>query len=380
MGMSTRTGRAGWGTTSAATAIALLIIAGCSSGGGDERSSADLIEADDPAEATSGRASVDRGAVDASSGDPVEPVEMPVEMDDAAAIEESGATMAAQEASAPTGSAAGTPLTLDELGRSIAVEAGITLGTADVRATLDRTLEIIRSNNGIVDAADVRIGTEYEDGSVDGGGRITAKVPPADLDRLIDALDGEAGTMLARTQLSDDVTEQLIDIDTRIAVERTTIEQFEQLLAAATEFGDVVEIQRVISEHTTTLERLLASQRSLEQRVELSTLTIDIQYVAPVDESSVPEDEPADDDPGLGDRFGSGWDAFAGAVFAVAMLLAVAAPFIAVASVLALIGWVAVRVRRRGATAPAAAPARPDDPGADATGERDPLVGASRQE
>jgi Flp pilus assembly protein TadB len=183
--------------------------------------------------------------------------------------------------------------------------------------------------------------------------------------------------LLGRTQTSDDVTEQLIDLDIRIGVERATIAQFETLLAAATEFSDIVAVQAVLSEHTVTLEQLLASQRNVDQRVELSTLTIDLTYVTP--DSTVADPTPVDDDDSISDAFRTGWDAFAGAAMAVVFVLAVAAPFLALAAVVLGAVWLIVaaasrrRARRNVATRRAAEAAAADS--ADEV-----LVGAGRRD
>jgi hypothetical protein len=242
------------------------------------------------------------------------------------------------------------PLDVDGFGRAVAVEAGVVVGTPNIRQAVDDALIVVRRNNASVFDADVNIGDELEDGSIDGSGRLTIKVPPIDLDPLIADLDGTAGTLLARTQTSEDVTEQLVDLDIRLRVERTTIEQFETLLAQATAFNDIVTIQQVITEHTIVLEQLLASQRNVEQRVDLSTLTIDLVYVAPVVE--VIEDPIVDDDSGIADAFSKGWDTFVGIMFALGLVLAITAPFLAVVLVVLALVLLVTRRRRPRSTAP----------------------------
>jgi hypothetical protein len=269
------------------------------------------------------------------------------------------------------------PLDLDGFGRALAVEAGVVVGTANIRQAVDDALVVIRRNNGTVHNADVKIGEEHDDGSIDGSGRLTVKVPPLDLDPLIADLDGTAGTLLARTQTSQDVTEQLIDLDIRLRVERTTIEQFEMLLVQATEFNDIVTIQQVITEHTIVLEQLLASQRNVEQRVELSTLTIDLVYVAP--EVAV-EDPILTEDGGIADAFRVGWDAFVGIMFALALVIAIAAPFLAVLLFVLGLVWIVTRRRRPQSQLPAVTMQVPPEEPTQETPEQDVLVGTSPEE
>lgn len=272
------------------------------------------------------------------------------------------------ESSTAGSSTPAAPLGLDELGRAIAVEAGVTIGTPDIRQAVDETLDVVRRNNGAVYDADVDIGDEREDGSVEGSARIVVKVAPTDLDTLIADLDGVNGTLTGRTQNAEDVTDQLVDLDVRIRVERNTIERFERLLAEATTFQDVVDIQRVISERTVALEQLLASQRNIDQRVDMSTLTIDLHYASP---AAVVDEETNN---GIADAFSTGWEVFLGALFAIGLILAVATPFLVVVLAVGGIVWLASRRRRRSRPTAFVAPdpaARREDEVADgAVGER----------
>lgn len=353
--------------TRTSATLALLGALALTACGGDDDSSSDTADFEQAAAATIAPAGEATSAPDDATIDASPDEAAPIE---AVPIEED----------APAGSTAGSnapsaPLGLDAYGRAIAVEAGIEIGTSSVRAAVDDTLAIVAANNGSVYSADVNIGTEYDDGSIDGSGRIVVKVPPADLDPLIADLDGRAGVLLGRTQTSDDVTDQLIDLDIRIEIERATITQFEALLADATAFADIVTIQQTISEHTVVLEQLLASQRNTNQRVELSTLTIDVRYLTP--EAATVEPAP-DDTRGVGDALRSGWDAFTGVIMVAVLALAVALPFLGVALVVLGVLWLIGRRRssRRtgGPTEPVSAPPTDLSPPTPSTEE---LVGSS---
>lgn len=294
------------------------------------------------ADADSSDASGDAAAVDARAGEPADADAGGRGTDDAAAPQE--------EATTAGSSAPAAPLGLDVIGRAIAVEAGVTIGSSDIRRAVDDTLAVVRREGATVFNADVNIGDTREDGSVDGTARLVVKVAPDQLDPLIAALDGVSGTLLGRTQTSDDVTDQLVDLDIRIRVERQTIEQFEMLLGQATEFQDVVDIQRVITERTIALEQLLASQRNTNERVELSTLTVDLVYRSPAAEAAVVA---SDGDDGIADAFRRGWDALVGALFIIGFVLAVAAPFAAIGAALVLVVWAVGRRQRRRRSTPA---------------------------
>ena len=234
----------------------------------------------------------------------------------------------------------GIPLPTD---RALAMTAGVTVATSDIRAAVADTLTAAQRNGASVFTADVSIGDEREDGSIDGSGYFVVKVPPAELEPLITDLGATVGRLSGRTQDTTDVTDQLVDLDIRIGVERDVISRFQTLLVAAAEFQDIVEIERVISEHTISLEQLLASQRNLDNRVALSTLTIQLQYEVPTAEIVTVEDNSID---GIGDAWRASWDVFLGALFAIGFVLAVAAPFIAMAALVLGVVWLVSRRRR----------------------------------
>ena len=236
----------------------------------------------------------------------------------------------------------GTPL---PTGQALATTAGVIVATSNIRTAVSDTLAAVQRNGASVFTADVNIGDELDDGSVNGSGFFVVKVPPADLEALITDLGATVGRLSGRTQDTTDVTDQLVDLEIRIGVERDVIARFQALLVDATEFQDIVEIERVISERTIALEQLLASQRNLDNRVDRSTLTIQLQYAVPAAEVVATEDDPAE---GIGDAWRAGWDVFVGALFAIGFVLAVAAPFLLTGAVVLGVVWLATRRVRRG--------------------------------
>ncbi len=269
------------------------------------------------------------------------------------ATDDSAEAIDGTAAAGGSGTAVPDRIGVEVSGRALATTAGVTVSTPDIRRAVDDTLDSIARNNASVYTADVNIGDEREDGSIEGSGYFVVKVTPADLEPLIADLGATVGTLSGRSQDTSDVTDQLVDLEIRISVERNVIERFQALLDDATSFQDVVDIEQVISERTIALEQLLASQRNLESRVELATLTIDLQYVAPTAEPSAAVDNGDDT---VGDAWRAGWDVFVGILFTIALALAVAAPFLATAALVFGVVWLITRRRAR-PTGPTSAPA-----------------------
>jgi hypothetical protein len=246
-------------------------------------------------------------------------------------------------------------------GQALATTAGVVVATSDIRAAVADTLATVQRNNATVFNADVDIGSRTrrrQHRRV----RLVRRQGAAGRSRTADRRPRRHGRhRVGRTQETSDVTDQLVDLDIRIGVERDVIDRFRLLLDEATEFQDIVDIERVIAERTIALEQLLASQRNLENRVELSTLTIELQYATARRRGRRRRGRPDDT---IGDAWRAGWDAFVGVLFALGFVLAVAAPFltdglVAASSARHSCGWRSADARRTpGVPAASAAPSR----------------------
>lgn len=254
--------------------------------------------------------------------------------------------VAAEEARTSTGGAASVGLPIKDFDRDIITSVHLTMQTSDVRETADDVRRIATSNGGAVFSSDILIGDTTEDGSVPGGGEIIIKIPPQDLDRLVTDLDG-IGVVTRLSQDSQDVTEQLVDVDIRIRQAASSIGRIELLLDQAVELDDIFAIETDLAERQVAMERLWASQRNTENLVSLATLTVQVDYRTP---SALQTIEESSD--GIGDAFAGGWGAFVGALFALGYVLAVASPFLITALIVLSLAWfTGRRVARRQAAA-----------------------------
>lgn len=230
------------------------------------------------------------------------------------------------EGSAPSSGVGG--FDLGAIGREVAVEMRITMRSDDLRATVDGILSAASAGGGGVAASDVDYGTDLRDGRA----TVVVKVPPRALNTLLTGLD-DLGEVVSIGQDAEDVTEQLTDLDVRISNAQQSVDRVRALLADATDLREVIDLESELTRRQTDLERLQASERNLQDRVALATVTI---QVLP---TTAPIAEVTESDPGLGDGFQTGWDAFVGVLFGIAYGLAVIAPALAVAGLLLVIGW-----------------------------------------
>ncbi|MEV5546213.1 DUF4349 domain-containing protein [Streptomyces sp. NPDC052309] len=204
--------------------------------------------------------------------------------------------------------------------------------------------------------------------------RVVLRVPVEKYDEVLDDLEG-AGKLLERDAKAEDVTDQVVDVESRIKSQRASVARVRELMDRATKLSDVVTLEGELSSRQAELEALLAQQESLKDRTSLATITLSL--------SETPL-EPAekDDDPGFTDALAGGWDAFVTMLRWLAVALGAVLPFAVVAALLVLL-WLRVvrpRLPRRPAAEPVTTALGPlptarrapePAPGEDPAGERD---------
>ncbi|MFB7514607.1 DUF4349 domain-containing protein [Streptomyces sp. NPDC056144] len=186
---------------------------------------------------------------------------------------------------------------------------------------------------------------------------VVLRVPQEQYDAVLVELAG-TGRLLNRKADAKDVTEQVVDVESRIATQRASVARVRALMDKAEKLADVVTLEGELSRRQADLESLLAQQASLKDRTSLATITLELTEKEKPGASQDPEDER----PGVGDALSGGWNALVGAVAWVVVVLAALAPWLAVALAAYLVWRRFVRPRRAAkaaAEAPAVAPGTP---------------------
>ncbi|MCQ4210637.1 DUF4349 domain-containing protein [Streptomyces longispororuber] len=243
-----------------------------------------------------------------------------------------------------------------------------------------RTAQLSVRVKDVPDALDkARTATETAGGYVgnettdrDGKGhqrtRVTLRVPQESYEEVLDELSG-AGKLLARNESAKDVTDQVVDVESRIRSQRASVARVRELMDRATKLSDVVTLEGELSGRQAELEALLAQQASLKDRTSLATITVRLS------ETSGAAAARDDDYPGFLDALSGGWNAFVNVLKWIAMVLAAVLPFAAVTALLVFLWLRLVRPRlprhREPAPVPTALGPLPAHPKAEEPGERD---------
>ncbi|CAG7654069.1 DUF4349 domain-containing protein [Actinacidiphila bryophytorum] len=185
-----------------------------------------------------------------------------------------------------------------------------------------------------------------ENTSVDAQGHATStiqlRVPPAAYDQLLDDL-GKLGTLLGRKVSVDDVTGQVVDVQSRIKSQQASVDRVRKLMNQASGLTDVVQLESELSTRESALEALEAQQASLRAQADLATVTLQLSeppVKAPVHKE--PEKKKDGFWKTVGNALAGGWHAFYLTVRAVLVVISALLPFLAVVALLLLV-WRALR-------------------------------------
>ncbi|MFF6806886.1 DUF4349 domain-containing protein [Streptomyces sp. NPDC012616] len=246
--------------------------------------------------------------------------------------------------------------------------ATLTVQVKDVSKALDDARTTTENAGGYVgDETTVRDEDDAE------RTRVVLRIPVEKYDDVLAGLQG-AGKLLERTAKAQDVTDQVVDVESRIASQRVSVARVRELMDRAVKLSDVVTLEGELSNREAALEALLAQQASLKDRTSLATVTLTLAE-KPVVEAV------EDDDPGFVDAVTGGWGAFVTVLRWLAVAFGATLPFLAAGLLLLLVWLRLVRPRRRAAEASRARLGVPGQSGAAQSGAAQPgagQVGAAR--
>lgn len=204
------------------------------------------------------------------------------------------------QAESESGAVLGVPtaLTPADIGRDIIYRAVVTVEADDVAAATREAIAIVQGLGGIVFGQ--QTGTEPRPRAT-----LTFKVLPADFPTALDRLAG-VGELVNQRVSTDDVTERIVDLESRIITAEASVDRLRKFLQEAANLENVARLERELLERETTLETLRGQLRTLRGQVDLATITLTIEQAPetrPDTGISVTAWVTADDgDPCLGDQ------------------------------------------------------------------------------
>jgi hypothetical protein len=228
--------------------------------------------------------------------------------------------------------------------RSIIYSANVSVTVSDVNKAADDATAAARDAGGSV-SADQR--SLDNDRSV---ATLTLRVPSTAFASTVEKV-AKLGTEVSRSVQSQDVTENLIDVDARIATQRASVDRVRALLAQAKTIGEVVSIESELTRREADLDSLIQRKDKLSGLVALSTITVTLRGPA----APVPPN-PSGDEGGFLGGLKSGWHAFLVSAKGVLLVLGWLLPWALVIGIPVWVVWYGRRQLRRNRPEPVRPP------------------------
>ncbi len=248
--------------------VAALAMFATACGASDDSADAEASEEFDAAQ---GEADTDDGGFgdsDATETEAGAAAEEAMEDEDAEIAEsEPAAPVEGDEGAASLGAGgAQVAPTAADLGRKLIFTAFVEVGVDDVAASAVEATTIIKDLGGFVFGQNSIGGPQART-------ELTFKILPDDFDRALEQL-GTVGELRNQTVTTDDVTERIVDLESRIGVAELGVERLRGALEGAATLEDYAEIERLLLDRESELEVMRGQLRTLEDRVDLATITL----------------------------------------------------------------------------------------------------------
>jgi hypothetical protein len=254
-----------------------------------------------------------------------------------------GANKAQAPGTAPAAGGAGKPLAkidpASAAGRQVIRTGTISLSVPNVTGTAADVRRITAGAGGYSSSEDTE--TDHAD--------FTLQVPQPMLDSALDQLAG-LGKVTNRGEQAQDVTDQLVDVNSRVASQQASVDRVRALLAKATSIGDIVTIEGELANREADLESLEQRQAELSGQVAMSTVTV---HLARSDAPPPPAQAASG---GFLGGLSAGWHSFVAVVGVVLVVFGAVLPYLLGLGIPVALVWWLLRRRRISRPAPVVHP------------------------
>lgn len=227
--------------------------------------------------------------------------------------------------------------------RAIIFTGSISVRVDDVDAAAARVAAIATAAGGFV-GGDKRTSDNQRSQAT-----LTLRVPSGKFGGAVDEVS-KLGKQESRDINTEDVTEEVVDLDAKITSQQASVARTRALFTQAKTISEIVSVEAELGKREAELATLQARKRKLDDLTTLSTITATLLGPeAPA--AAKPADE--SDKAGFLSGLRTGWHGFLGALGVLLAVLGFLLPFAIVLGIPAGVVWWLYRTRRRRAAPPA---------------------------
>lgn len=118
--------------------------------------------------------------------------------------------------------------------------------------------------------------TISRDGDEQTSGTIMIRVPASNFEAFLHEAEGEAAEILERVVRGEDVTEQYVDLASRLKSKKAVEARLLEFMKNATKTDDLLQISSDLGEVQEEIEQLTGKMKYLENQASMSTITINL--------------------------------------------------------------------------------------------------------
>lgn len=226
----------------------------------------------------------------------------------------------------------------EQVGRKFVSTATMTVKVDDVMATKEKANAKVQFDFG------GQVFSEQTSVSSKSTSVLTYKVPPDSFDRALREL-AVLGKLAAEEVKTDDVTQQVVDLDARIRAAEASTLRVGDLVGRTNSVTELANLENEVQRRQAELESLRGQKQTLDARTEMATIVVTLTSdepppARPVEATSLP---------GFFDGLNGGWNLFLDIMTVTGAVVGALVPFAWIGALGLVIVWVVKRRVRAGA-------------------------------
>jgi hypothetical protein len=153
--------------------------------------------------------------------------------------------------------------------RSIIYTADMSVAVADVPTAVAEATAVVESLGGVLFGEVTRGGPEPT--SV-----LTFRVLPERFEAALTGL-GTIGELREQNRSADDVTDTVVDLQSRISTAEASVLRLRELMGTAGDVADIAKVEEELLDRETELERLRGRLRTIDAQVSMASITVTLR-------------------------------------------------------------------------------------------------------
>jgi len=154
--------------------------------------------------------------------------------------------------------------------------AQVTIEVKDVTASADALKALAVQKGGYLSSSNIQKGYNNRLSAT-----VIIRIPQSDFEGVMESVKS-VGTVKSVSTQGEDVTEEYVDLVARKTAYQNQLEAYNRIMAKGDKVEDILKIQQQIERVQVELDRIEGRMRYLNNRIDLSTITVTLQEPEPV--------------------------------------------------------------------------------------------------